>query len=77
MSGVCVILPQHTTSLAKISFDCELCASASKYGSNRYVGASLDAWEGPKTFTSCPEAWHTIEDILEDGFDAITLVPYE
>ena len=31
----------------------------------------------PKTFTSCPEAWYTIEGILEDGFDAITLVPYE
>ena len=47
------------------------------YGSKRCVGASLDAREGPKTFTSCPGAWHTIEDILEDGFEAITLVPYE
>ena len=47
------------------------------YGSNRYVGASLDAWEGPKTFTSCPEAWHTFEDILEDDSDAIILVPHE
>ena len=47
------------------------------YGSNWCVEATLDAWEGPKTSTICHEAWHTIEDILEDGFDAITLVPYE
>ena len=33
--------------------------------------------KGPKTFTSCPEAWYIIEDILEDGFDAITLIPHE
>ena len=48
------------------------------YGSNWYVhvDATLDAWEDAKTSTSCPEAWHTIEDILEDGFDAITLVPH-
>ena len=47
------------------------------YGSNWYVDATLDAWEDPKTSTSCPEAWHTIEDILEGDFDAITLVPHE
>ena len=49
----------------------------SHYGSKRCVGASLDAREGPKTFTSCPGAWHTIEDILEDDFDARIVVPYE
>ena len=47
------------------------------YGSNWYVDATLDAWEDAKTSTSCPEAWHTIEDILEGDFDAITLVPHE
>jgi hypothetical protein len=31
----------------------------------------------PKTFTSCPETWHIVEDILEDGFDTKMLVPYE
>ena len=41
------------------------------------MGASLDAREDSKTFTSCLEAWHTIEDIVEDGFDAIIVVPYE
>ena len=30
--------------------------------------------KGPETFTSCPETWHTLEDILEDGFDAIILI---
>ena len=37
----------------------------------------MDAREDPKTFTSCLEAWHTIEDIVEDGFDAIIVVPYK
>ena len=36
----------------------------------------MDAREGPKTFTSCPGAWHTIEDTPKDGFDAIIMVPY-
>ena len=37
----------------------------------------MDAREDSKTFTSCLEAWHTIEDIVEDGFDAIIVVPYK
>ena len=53
-----------------------LCKTCSVYGSNWCVEATLDAWEGSKTSTICHEAWHTIEDILGDVFDAITLVPH-
>ena len=38
------------------------------------MGASLDAREDSKTFTSCLEAWHTIEDtVISHEDESITV----
>ena len=51
--------------------------STSKVWSDSLRWARWALLKVPKTFTSCPETWHIVEDILEDGFDTKMLVPYE